>query len=327
MEQSGKKFTHNTKFGYSLVMSDFQHISVLLNEAIDALNIQPSGIYVDGTFGRGGHSAEILKRIESGRLISIDRDPTAKKCAEEKFANQPNFTFYAGCMSEIQTAVSASGVEKVDGVLLDIGVSSPQLDDADRGFSFMKDGPLDMRMNPEAGISAAEWVAKSDFDTMARVFREYGEEKFPGRIANQIIKSREIAPITTTHQLASIIAEAVPFKDKHKHPATRVFQAIRIAVNEELTELAKTLEAAYSILKPGGRLVVISFHSLEDRIVKNFMNNYAKPKDLMPDLPVAQFVAPATLKLIGKPVKASDEESHNNPRARSAIMRIAERLP
>ncbi len=314
-------------FGFFIVMSDFQHISVLLNEAIDALNIQSAGVYVDGTFGRGGHSSQILKRLDAGRLISIDRDPTAKKCAEERFANEPNFTFYAGCMSEIKDAVAAVGIEQVDGVLLDIGVSSPQLDDADRGFSFMKDGPLDMRMNPEAGMSAADWVAESTFETMASVFREFGEEKFPGRIANQIIKSREIAPITTTHQLAAIIAEAVPFKDKHKHPATRAFQAIRIAVNEELTELSKTLEAAYSILKPGGRLVVISFHSLEDRIVKNFMNNYAKPKDLMPDLPVAQFVAPATLKLISKPVKASDQESLNNPRARSAIMRIAEKLP
>ena len=210
-------------------MSNFQHISVLLNEAIDALNIQSTGVYVDGTFGRGGHSSEILKRLESGRLISIDRDPTAKQCAEERFKGQTNFTFYAGCMSEIKDAIATANVELVDGVLLDIGVSSPQLDDAERGFSFMKDGPLDMRMNPEAGVSAADWIAESSFETMASVFREFGEERFAGKIANHIIKSRAITPITTTHQLAEIVTEAVPYKDKHKHPATRVFQAIRIA--------------------------------------------------------------------------------------------------
>lgn len=327
MGESGKNIARVLYMNFSFTMSNFQHISVLLNEAIDALNIKPTGTYVDGTFGRGGHSSEILKRISSGRLISIDRDPAAKQCAEEKFKNQSGFTFYAGCMSEIKDAIATVGVTKVDGVLLDIGVSSPQLDDADRGFSFMKDGPLDMRMNPEMGMSAADWVAESNFETMASVFREFGEERFAAKIANHIIKCRAVAPISTTHQLADIVSAAVPFKDKHKHPATRVFQAIRIAVNEELTELSKTLEAAYSILNPGGRLVVISFHSLEDRIVKNFMNNYAKPKDLMPDLPVAQFVAAPTLKLISKPVKASDEESLNNPRARSAIMRIAEKLP
>lgn len=308
-------------------MSDFQHISVLLSEAVSALNIQPSGVYVDGTFGRGGHSGKILEKIEDGRLISIDRDPRAAECAKEKFSGKSSFTFYAGCMSEIKEAVAFAGLSKVDGVLLDIGVSSPQLDDAERGFSFMKDGPLDMRMDPESGVSAAEWVATSSFETMAQVFREFGEERFAAKIASHIIKSREITPISTTHQLAEIVKEAVPYIDKHKHPATRVFQAIRIAVNEELTELSKTLEAAYLLLNPGGRLVIISFHSLEDRIVKNFMNHYAKPKDLMPDLPVAQFVEEPTIKLIGKPIKASDEESHSNPRARSAIMRIAEKLP
>ncbi|KZS22810.1 16S rRNA (cytosine(1402)-N(4))-methyltransferase RsmH [Wohlfahrtiimonas chitiniclastica] len=308
-------------------MSEFQHVSVLLNEAINALNIQPAGVYVDGTFGRGGHSSEILKRLTAGHLISIDRDPTAQACAKERFKGAENFTFFAGCMSDIKAAVASAHFEKVDGVLLDIGVSSPQLDDAERGFSFMKDGPLDMRMDPTSGVSAATWVATSDFATMASVFREFGEERFAGKIAGHIIKCRELAPIETTHQLADIISEAVPFKDKHKHPATRVFQAIRIAVNEELTELSQTLNAAYDLLNPGGRLVVISFHSLEDRIVKNFMNHHAKPKDLLPDLPVAQFVSEPTLKLIGKPVKASDEESRHNPRARSAIMRIAEKLP
>ena len=305
------------------------HISVLLHETVDALVAdRTTGIYVDGTFGRGGHTRLLLSKLdENARVYAFDKDPQALAVAAELEQEDARFQIIHASFADLKQELQARGIESVDGVMADLGVSSPQLDQAERGFSFMKDGPLDMRMDPTSGISAATWVATSDFATMASVFREFGEERFAGKIAGHIIKCRELAPIETTHQLADIISEAVPFKDKHKHPATRVFQAIRIAVNEELTELSQTLNAAYDLLNPGGRLVVISFHSLEDRIVKNFMNHHAKPKDLLPDLPVAQFVSEPTLKLIGKPVKASDEESRHNPRARSAIMRIAEKLP
>lgn len=308
-------------------MENFTHTSVLLTEAVEALNIKASGTYVDATFGRGGHSKAILSNLDNeGQLIAIDRDPEAQKYAKEVFSEFSNFHFFSGRMSNLDDALTHFEVEKVDGVLMDIGVSSPQLDDAQRGFSFMQEGPLDMRMDPSNGVSAEEWVNNSDYAEMVTVFRTYGEEKFASKIANKIIYEREKQLITTTKQLAEIISSAVPFKDKHKHPATRCFQAIRIAVNEELKELEETLEVAYRHIKSGGRLVVISFHSLEDRIVKQFINQYAKPKDQFPDLPIACAVTAPTMKITYKPIKASAQECEKNPRARSAIMRVAEKI-
>ncbi len=308
-------------------MENFTHTSVLLTEAVEALNIKASGTYVDATFGRGGHSKAILSNLDNeGQLIAIDRDPEAQKYAKEIFSEFPNFHFFSGRMSNLADALTHFEVEKVDGVLMDIGVSSPQLDNAQRGFSFMQEGPLDMRMDPSNGVSAEEWVNNSDYAEMVTVFRTYGEEKFASKIANKIIYEREKQSITTTKQLAEIISSAVPFKDKHKHPATRCFQAIRIAVNEELKELEETLEVAYRHIKSGGRLVVISFHSLEDRIVKQFINQYAKPKDQFPDLPIAYAVTAPTMKITYKPIKASAQECEKNPRARSAIMRVAEKI-
>lgn len=251
---------------------NFQHISVLMEETIDALDIKPDGIYIDGTFGRGGHSGEILKKLgENGRLQAIDRDPQAIKAAQ-RFADDARFSIAHNTFSEIKlVAEEADLIGKVDGILLDIGVSSPQLDDAERGFSFMKDGPLDMRMNPSAGRSAAEWLAVADLEEITWVIKTYGEEKFGRRIAHKILETRVHTPITSTAQLAKLIDEAVPVKDKHKHPATRAFQAIRIYINSELEEITTALSASLEVLKPGGRLVVISFHSLEDRIVKQFI--------------------------------------------------------
>ncbi|MBE0365019.1 16S rRNA (cytosine1402-N4)-methyltransferase [Pseudoalteromonas ulvae UL12] len=311
-------------------MSDnFEHISVLMNETIDALAIKPDGIYIDGTFGRGGHSGEILKKLgEKGRLQAIDRDPQAIKAAE-KYADDDRFSIAYNTFSEIkQVAEEAGLIGQVDGILLDIGVSSPQLDDAERGFSFMKDGPLDMRMNPNAGRSAAQWLAEAELEDITWVIKTYGEEKFGRRIAHKIIETREHTPITSTAQLAKLIDEAVPVKDKHKHPATRAFQAIRIYINSELEEIETALHASLEVLKPGGRLVVISFHSLEDRIVKQFIKKQSKGEALPRGLPLtdAQLQQKLTLKAVGKAIKPGAEELARNSRARSSVLRIAQRL-
>ena len=311
-------------------MSDnFEHISVLMNETIDALAIKPDGIYIDGTFGRGGHSGEILKKLgEKGRLQAIDRDPQAIKAAE-KYADDDRFSIAYNTFSEIkQVAQEAGLIGQVDGILLDIGVSSPQLDDAERGFSFMKDGPLDMRMNPNAGRSAAQWLAEAELEDITWVIKTYGEEKFGRRIAHKIIETREHTPITSTAQLAQLIDEAVPVKDKHKHPATRAFQAIRIYINSELEEIETALHASLEVLKPGGRLVVISFHSLEDRIVKQFIKKQSKGEALPRGLPLtdAQLQQKLTLKAVGKAIKPGAEELARNSRARSSVLRIAQRL-
>ncbi len=303
-----------------------QHQSVLLNEAISALSLLNSGIYIDATFGRGGHSRAILQVLsEKGRLIAIDRDPEAKKFATT-FSHDKRFQFIAGEMQHLSSLIDVSLHGKIDGILMDIGVSSPQLDNADRGFSFMHDGPLDMRMDPDSGISAAEWVATTPLDEMITVFREYGEERFARKIAQCIVEKREVLPITSTHQLANIIQSAQPFREAHKHPATRCFQAIRIAVNDELGQLTKALEASLKLLRQKGRLAVISFHSLEDRLVKQFMRAEANVHDPLPDLPQLIVDKAPCLKIIGKPIKASAFECKNNPRARSAILRIAEKL-
>ncbi|WP_125717027.1 16S rRNA (cytosine(1402)-N(4))-methyltransferase RsmH [Pseudoalteromonas rubra] len=309
--------------------TEWQHISVLMAETLDALNIQPDGTYIDGTFGRGGHSGEILKRLnEQGRLQAIDQDPQAIAAAQ-KFADDPRFSIAHNRFSHIESVARDAGLlGKVDGILLDIGVSSPQLDDAERGFSFMKDGPLDMRMNPTAGRSAAQWLAEAELEDMVFVIKKYGEEKFARRIATKIIETREHTEITSTKQLAELIDEAVPVKDKHKHPATRTFQAIRIYINSELEEIQTALQAALSVLKPGGRLVVISFHSLEDRIVKQFIKKQSKGEAVPRGLPLtdAQLKQNLTLKAVGKAIKPSQAEIDANPRARSSVLRIAEKL-
>ncbi|WP_105188518.1 16S rRNA (cytosine(1402)-N(4))-methyltransferase RsmH [Pseudoalteromonas sp. T1lg48] len=308
---------------------EFQHISVLMTETIDALAIKPDGIYIDGTFGRGGHSSEILARLgEKGRLQAIDQDPTAIAAAE-RFANDPRFSIAHSRFSRLDEVAEAAGITgQVDGILLDIGVSSPQLDDAGRGFSFMKDGPLDMRMDPSQGRSAAQWLAEAELEDMVFVFKKYGEEKFARRIATKIIETRAHTEINSTAQLAQLIDEAVPVKDKHKHPATRTFQAIRIYINSELEEIQTALQASLSVLKPGGRLVVISFHSLEDRIVKQFIKKQSKGEAVPRGLPLtdAQLKKELTLKAVGKAIKPSDEEIARNSRARSSVLRVAERL-
>ncbi len=304
-----------------------KHISVLLEESLEALAIKPDGIYLDATFGRGGHSRAILERLnEEGHLYAIDRDLTAKAHAEEHFSQAQNFTFIHGEMSRMESLLHAQGVERVDGILMDIGVSSPQLDEAERGFSFMKDGPLDMRMDQSASFSAREWVAETPVEEMIRIFKEYGEERFSTRIARAIEAKRREEEITTTLQLATIVSDAIPFKEGRIHPATRVFQAIRIAVNGELDELKSGLEQAVNLLSKQGRLAVISFHSLEDRIVKHFMRDKSEVKDLFPDLPVLITDSKPVLKTVGKAVRASKEECAANVRSRSAILRIAEKI-
>ncbi|KJY95072.1 MULTISPECIES: 16S rRNA (cytosine(1402)-N(4))-methyltransferase RsmH [Pseudoalteromonas] len=308
---------------------DFQHISVLMTETIEALAIKPDGIYIDGTFGRGGHSGEILARLgEQGRLQAIDQDPSAIAAAQ-RFADDPRFNIAHSRFSRLDEVAEAQGLTgKVDGILLDIGVSSPQLDDAGRGFSFMKDGPLDMRMDPSQGRSAAQWLAEAELEDMVFVFKKYGEEKFARRIATKIIETRAHTDINSTAQLAKLIDEAVPVKDKHKHPATRTFQAIRIYINSELEEIQTALQAALKVLKPGGRLVVISFHSLEDRIVKQFIKKQSKGEAMPRGLPLTdeQLKQQLTLKAVGKAIKPSEEEIARNSRARSSVLRVAERL-
>lgn len=316
-------------------MNTQAHIPVLLSEAITGLSIQATGAYLDGTFGRGGHSAEVLAKLgESGRLFAIDQDLAAIDVAAQRFADEPRFEIAHSSFAELPSLCESWGIAgQVDGVLLDIGVSSPQLDDAQRGFSFMNDGPLDMRMNQSAGPSAADWIASADAEEIANVIYQYGEEKNSRRIARSIVERREESAITTTKQLADIVASASRVRDRKKHPATRTFQAIRIHINRELEVLETALQACLDILKPGGRLAVISFHSLEDRIVKNFMREQAQGKVAKANLaaprglPVqAEEQADFRLKLIGKAVKPSEEELLRNPRSRSSVLRIAEKL-
>lgn len=303
------------------------HYSVLLNESIEALNIKPDGIYIDGTFGRGGHSRVILQKLgPQGRLIGIDQDPQAVEYAKTHF-DDPRFEIQRGSFDKVQEYCEARGLlGKIDGLLLDLGVSSPQLDEAERGFSFMRSGPLDMRMNPEEGVSAKEWLKQVDEKTLARVLKQYGEERFAGRIARVIKEASEKDQLHTTLDLAEVVKKAAPKTEKNKHPATRTFQAIRIAVNRELDVLKNVLQAAVEILAPEGRLAVISFHSLEDRIVKQFIRDQSTIRDLFPDSPIQLEVIEPVLKKIGKPIFPTDEECRLNSRSRSAVLRIAERL-
>ncbi len=305
----------------------FVHETVLLDEAVTGLNIKPDGIYVDGTFGRGGHSRAILAALgPTGRLIGIDRDPTAIATAEK--IDDPRFSIVHGDFAGIGDYMREQGlVGQVDGVLLDLGVSSPQLDDAERGFSFLRDGPLDMRMDNSRGQTAAEWLNSAEEHEIARVLREYGEERFARRIARGIVARRLEQPFSRTAELAKLIAECSPKKELNKHPATRSFQAIRIHINGELEQIEQALAQSVPLLAAAGRLVVISFHSLEDRIVKRFMRDQARPPRMPRGLPLteAQLTADIKLELVGKAVKPSLAEVQRNPRARSSVMRIAQR--
>ena len=309
--------------------AQFEHVSVLMDETIDALAIKPDGIYMDGTFGRGGHSGQILARLgDEGRLQAIDQDPQAIQSAE-KFADDPRFAIAHTRFSNLyEVAQQNDLIGKVDGILLDIGVSSPQLDDAERGFSFMKDGPLDMRMDPTTGRSAAQWLAEAELDDITHVIKKLGEEKFGKRIAHKVLEVREHTPITTTKQLADLVDEAVPVKDKFKHPATRAFQGIRIYINAELEQLRIGLKAATQVLAKEGRLAVISFHSLEDRLVKRFIKDQSKGKSVPHNLPItqAEIDADKVLKALSRAIKPSELEIANNVRSRSSVLRVAEKL-
>lgn len=304
------------------------HRSVLLDAAIEGLNIRADGVYVDGTFGRGGHSAAILERLgPQGRLFGFDKDPAAVAAARQRFGQDARFSITHGSFVMMADVVAQAGLTgRVDGVLLDLGVSSPQLDDAGRGFSFMREGPLDMRMNPEAGESAADWLAHAEEKEIADVLWRYGEERFSRRIARAVVAARAEAPLRTTQDFVRLIEQAVPRRERHKHPATRSFQAVRIFVNRELADLEALLVRVPRMLAPGGRLAVISFHSLEDRLVKRFMRNEAQGRPLPKGLPVMGGPEGRTLRLVGKAQRPGEAEVAANPRARSAVLRVAERL-
>ena len=310
--------------------SSYRHITVLLDEAVEGLAVRADGCYVDGTFGRGGHSRLILHKLgPGGRLLGFDKDPLAIATGEALAAEDGRFVVVQRSFAELSDEAAVRGLAgSISGILLDLGVSSPQLDDPERGFSFLNDGPLDMRMNPDVGVSAADWIASADEDEIARVMKDYGEERFAKRMARAVVQRRAEQPFTRTADLAKVLTDANPAWEKGKNPATRAFQGIRIYVNNELGDLERGLEAALDVLEVGGRLVVISFHSLEDRIVKQFMKRQAKGEaDKLPrDLPIIPKAFEPRLKLIGKPVFASDAEVKANPRSRSAVMRIAEKL-
>lgn len=309
-------------------MSDAQHITVLLSEAVEALVTDTSGFYVDGTFGRGGHSGLILQQLApNGRLLGIDKDLAAITTANTRFGTDARFAIAHGSFAELAALIDERGMTgKVTGVLLDLGVSSPQLDEAERGFSFMHDGPLDMRMDQTRGQSAAEWVNSADEDEITWVLKEFGEERFAKRMARAIIAERQKQPFTRTKHLAEVIKEANPAWEKGKHPATRAFQAIRIQVNNELGDLDSVLTQALAVLAPGGRLVVISFHSLEDRVVKRFIRRQELGDPVPKGLPIRDDQLNKRMRSIGKAIKASDAEVNANVRSRSAVMRVAEKL-
>ncbi|MXR70843.1 16S rRNA (cytosine(1402)-N(4))-methyltransferase RsmH [Shewanella sp. JBTF-M18] len=308
---------------------EFAHLSVLLTETVAGLNIKPDGIYIDGTFGRGGHSREVLKQLgPNGRLIAIDRDPQAIAAAEQ-FADDARFSIVHGGFGQLAQYVDDLGLRgKIDGILFDFGVSSPQLDDAERGFSFLRDGPLDMRMDNSQGETAAEWLARAEIEDMAWVFKTYGEEKNARHIARCIAADRDKTPFLRTKELADLIARVSKSKERNKHPATRVFQAIRIYINSELEQIDQALEGAVTVLAPQGRLSVISFHSLEDRMVKRFIRRHSQGESVPHGLPLTEAEINKTrlLKAVGKAIKPSAEEIDRNARARSSVLRVAERL-
>ncbi|QTF07112.1 16S rRNA (cytosine(1402)-N(4))-methyltransferase RsmH [Brenneria izadpanahii] len=309
---------------------NYKHTTVLLDEAVNGLNIRSNGIYIDGTFGRGGHSRLILSQLgPEGRLLAIDRDPQAIEAA--KAIDDPRFSIIHGPFSALADYMAERDLTgRIDGVLLDLGVSSPQLDDPERGFSFMRDGPLDMRMDPTRGVSAAEWLMNAEAEDIAWVLKTFGEERFAKRIARAIVERNRTEPMTRTKELAELIAAASPIREKHKHPATRSFQAIRIYINSELEEIEQALNGALSVLAPHGRLSVISFHSLEDRIVKRFIRHQSRGPQVPAGMPLTEEQLRSqggqTLKSVGK-MMPSAEEVAENPRARSSVLRFAERLP
>jgi 16S rRNA (cytosine1402-N4)-methyltransferase len=306
-------------------VSEVSHVPVLLEEAVAALNVREGETYVDGTFGRGGHSAAILARLGvRGRLLALDQDPAALSAGA---LEDPRLELIHARFSEMRRVLAERGVDRVAGVLLDLGVSSPQLEEAARGFSFLRDGPLDMRMDPTRGETAAEWLARADENDIREVIREHGEERFAKPIAAAIVAARGREPLRTTRQLAEVVGRAVRTREPGQHPATRTFQALRIHVNQELEELEVTLPQAVDLLAPGGRLAVISFHSLEDRIVKRFMRARASADRLPRGVPVRASELPEPeLRIVGRAVKPGDAEVRRNPRARSAVLRVAEKV-
>ena len=308
-------------------MSSNAHVPVLLGPVLDGLKIKPDGCYVDGTFGRGGHSGEILQQLNaSGRLIAIDRDPQAITSAPKMLTDDPRFELIRGEIAQLETFISARELTgAVDGLLLDLGVSSPQLDEAQRGFSFMRDGPLDMRMDPQSGTSACDWLATVGEFELKRVLRQYGEEPAAARIARAIIAERAVTPISSTGQLASLVESVAPRRGQKKHPATKTFQAIRIFINRELEQLQAALQQSVTVLRSGGRLCVISFHSLEDRIVKRFMREASQEAEQYRGMPSVPEEFRPKLKTVGKVIMATADEIAANRRARSARLRIAER--
>ena len=295
---------------------------------LTGLSIKPDGVYVDGTFGRGGHAGAILAELgPQGRLLAIDRDPEAVQSAEQQFGADPRFEIEQGAFTMLSEVVAQRQLQgRVNGLLLDLGVSSPQLDDASRGFSFSADGPLDMRMDPSSGMSAAVWLETASEGDIARVLKTYGEERFSRRIARAIVEVRHASPLRTTRALAELIAAAVPVREKHKHPATRSFQAIRIYINSELDEITAVLDQGREVLAPQGRMVVISFHSLEDRIVKRFIRDEYRGEQPPLEFPLAGMDYVPRMRPVGKAVRAGELEVNSNPRARSAVLRVAERL-
>ncbi len=308
--------------------SQSAHLPVLINEAIAGLAVKESGRYIDGTFGRGGHARAVLSLLsETGQLLGLDKDPEAIATGDALAEEDGRFSIAQCSFAEMTTEITSRGwAGEVDGILLDLGVSSPQLDVAERGFSFQKDGPLDMRMDPTSGISAAQWLATADEADIANIIKTLGEERYGKRIARAIVEQRETAPLTTTRELAMLVDKASPSREKHKHPATRTFQAIRIHINNELDDIREGLVQALDMLAVGGRLVVISFHSLEDRIVKRFFRDEALGDDLPAHFPIRADELNPRVKLIGKAVKASEAELAMNPRARSAVLRVVEKL-
>jgi 16S rRNA (cytosine1402-N4)-methyltransferase len=300
---------------------------VLLDEVLAGLAIRADGCYLDATFGRGGHTQAVLQQLGvKGRMVALDRDPAAIAAGHARFADETRLRLLHTPFAALQAAASDAGVAGFDGVLFDLGVSSPQLDDATRGFSFMQDGPLDMRMDNSTGITAANWLAKVNERELLRVISEYGEERFARRIATALIQAREQQAISTTAQLAKVVSDAVPTREPGKHPATRTFQAIRIAVNAELEQIDQALLQAMAVLKPSGRLCVISFHSLEDQRVKRFMQLNSQDDPMFAGLPQVPPERRAKLKRVGKAIHPTEAEIKRNPRARSAILRIAERV-
>ena len=309
-------------------MTAFVHQTVLLDEAVVSVLGARDGVYVDATFGRGGHTRHLLAQLDAdARVIGFDKDPQAIAAGQLLAAEDARFSIVHESFADILDVITAMGLAgSVNGVLADLGVSSPQLDDAERGFSFMNDGPLDMRMDVTRGQSAAEWIAGVDETELARVLFEFGEERHSRRIARAIVRVRAENPITRTKQLADIVAEAHPAWEKHKHPATRAFQAIRIFINNELGDIERFLRDALRVLKPQGRLAVISFHSLEDRLVKQYFQKEAKGDDFPPGLPITVDMLKPRLKIIGKAIDPSAEEVSANPRSRSARLRVAEKI-